>query len=170
MESHCDWFAIHVRARHERAVGELLRQKGYEQFVPTCRSHVLGGKVDISVPLFPGYLFCHFDPYDRRVPIVSTSGVIRIIGAGKVPMPVSREELDAVRTIVDSGILALPHYQSAPGEAVIIVDGPLRGARGTLESVKDKWRLVVAITLLQRSISVAVDRNWVRPAGPGFMC
>jgi hypothetical protein len=45
----------------------------------------------------------------------------------------------------------------------VIERGPLEGVEGILQQVKGKFRLVVSICLLQRSISAEVDREWVRP-------
>jgi len=39
----------------------------------------------------------------------------------------------------------------------------LTGVEGILQEVKGRFRLVVSIPLLQRSVSTEVDRNWVRP-------
>jgi hypothetical protein len=49
---------------------------------------------------------------------------------------------------------------------VLIEHGPLAGLEGILQEVKGKFRLVVSISLLQRSVSTEIDRMWVRPLNP----
>ena len=50
-----------------------------------------------------------------------------------------------------------------PGQRVTIQDGPLRNVEGTISSLDGRDRLIVSITLLQRSVAVCIERAWVRP-------
>src|SRR5580658_209399 len=62
------WFAIQVRPKYEDLTSALLQQKGYEGFVPrlayTRPSAGLeaGGRNRHRRLLYPGYIFCRFDP------------------------------------------------------------------------------------------------------------
>lgn len=47
-------------------------------------------------PLFPGYLFCKLDPR-VRIPLLTTPGVISIVGPGNQPIPIPDGEIDTVR-------------------------------------------------------------------------
>jgi hypothetical protein len=44
--------------------------------------------------------------------------------------------------------------------------GPLAGMEGLLVEVRKQHRLVVSLTLLQRSVAVQIERDWVRPLSP----
>jgi len=46
---------------------------------------------------------------------------------------------------------------------VVIEMGPLKGLEGVAMDVKKKYHLFVSVPLLQRSVSVEIDREWVRP-------
>lgn len=157
------WYALHVRHRQERVVAATLRGKGYLDFLPTYRSRRRWRDriAEIELPLFPGYVFCHFDARDRRVPIVTTPGVLRIVGLARVPVPVLDSEIDAVRHVVASGIAAEPWPYVEAGQSVRIQHGPLAGVEGVFVEVKNRRRLVVSITLLQRSINVDIDSAFV---------
>jgi hypothetical protein len=50
------------------------------------------------------------------------------------------------------------------GQRVRVTSGPLCGACGTLLANRGANRLVLSITLLQRSVSVEVDLRWVAAA------
>ena len=65
--------------------------------------------------------------------------------------------------MVTSGLPVIPHGFLTQGKRVSMERGPLTGLEGIVEDVKGSLRLVVSISLLQRSISVEVDRTWVRP-------
>lgn len=154
------WFALHVKSRMEQTTGELLRAKGYEIFVPTYKP--VESRSSVHMPLFPGYAFCRFDP-DIRCPILTTPGVLRVIGYGRRPAVVCETEIEAIRKIVLSSVEAKPHEYLTTGQVVLVKQGPLRGIVGKIVSVQSATRLIVAITLLQRSVSVNMDLEWVQP-------
>src|SRR5258708_691118 len=91
------WFALHVRSNFERTASTILRSKGYEEFLPTYRAKRRWSDriKEEDFPLFPGYLFCRLDQHDR-LPVLSTSGVVQIVGIGKTPIPVAAAELEAI--------------------------------------------------------------------------
>lgn len=158
------WFALQVRSQRENYVADQLRAKGYQLFLPlyTCRKRWSDRIKNLQLPLFPGYLFCRFDPYDR-LPILKTPWLLRIVGFNHIPTPVDDEEIDSVRTLVASGAAAQPWPFASVGERVRIESGPLRGVTGILSRIKGNHKLIVSITLLQRSVAVEVDSALVTP-------
>ena len=98
------WYALYVRSRHEKVVESGLRGKGYFAFSPFYQTK--RKRVDrisaIDVPLFPGYVFCHFDS-NKRLPILTTPGIVRIVGPGNKPEPVDDTEIASIRTLALSG-------------------------------------------------------------------
>lgn len=147
-----------------------LRSKGYEEFVPLYRSYNRWSDRlrDVSVPLFPGYVFCRFDPA-QRLPIVTTPGVVSVVGLGKTPQPVETAEMEAIQALIKSGLPAIPWPYLKAGAPVRIEQGALEGIEGILTAVKSECRVVLSITLLHRSVAVEIDRGWVRPINrPGL--
>lgn len=156
------WFALQVKPRYEKSAAVVLQSKGYEHLLPTYRPKP--GKVagESERPLFPGYVFCRFDPQIRN-PIVTTPGVIRIVGCGKTPTCLDDAEIDAIRAIDRAGMQAEPHPYIRAGEAVRVTEGPLRGVEGIVVGAGEASRLIVSVTLLQRSVAVQVDRGALEP-------
>lgn len=169
------WFALQVRAGMEKIAAASLRGKGYEDFLPLYRvQRRWSDRIkEVEVPLFPGYLFCRFDPLDRLVPVLTTPGVSRIVSAGRTPIPIPEQEMEAVHTIIQSGLAAEPWPFLRAGCQIAIDRGPLAGLDGVLTRVAGGHRLVVSVSLLQRSVAVQVDRAWVRDisstARPGLL-
>jgi transcription antitermination factor NusG len=160
------WYALWVRSRHERAVSELLLGKGIETFLPVCRSRRRWSDRirEVEIPLIPGYVFCRLDP-KNRLPILTTPGVVNIVGAGKIPEPVDEIEMQSLIAAAQSGVhLRLWPFLKA-GHRVVIEEGPLRSLEGILVTTKGEDQLILSVTLLQRSVAVAVDRRWIRPLG-----
>jgi transcription antitermination factor NusG len=156
------WFALQVRARHETGVADHLQGKGYESFLPLCKCRKRwSDRVKIvDAPLFPGYLFCRFNP-EERLPILKTPGVIHIVGYNGLPVPIDEVEIKAVQTLVASGVPNQPWPFLAVGDRIRIESGPLRDLEGILVKFKGDHRLVLSVSLLQRSVAVEIDSAFV---------
>lgn len=162
------WLAVQVRPQKEQEVAIHLRHKGYEEFVPTS-SHQLSSPRRLpfrKAPLFPGYLFCRTNQLIPAGLIVTTPGVIRILGTPGNPWPISDEDIAAIHKIVFSGLrCGAVRYQAHPGEKLRIIAGSLAGLCGTLMRVKNEDRFVVSIELLQRAVAVEIDVTCLAPIG-----
>jgi transcription antitermination factor NusG len=158
------WYALHVRTRFEKVVARNLRGKGYEEFLPLySRTSRWSDRVkEIELPLFPGYVFCRFNPNDR-LPILTIPGVNAVVGIGKNLMPVEESELDAVRTVLKSDAYCEPWPYLQVGQQVQVEYGPLAGTQGIVTMVKNSYRLVVSVNMLQRSVAVEIDRDCLKP-------
>jgi transcription antitermination factor NusG len=160
------WFALQVRARWEFSTTALLECKGYETFLPTYKTKKRwNGKTRAaSSPLFPGYVFCNFDP-QKRLPILVTPGVLCVVSRGRVPTPVDDAEIATIQTIVSSGLNAEPWPYLEVGQRIRIEGEALHGLEGILTHFKGNSRIVVSVSLLRRSVALEIDRANVRPVG-----
>jgi transcription termination/antitermination protein NusG len=160
------WFAVRVRSNYEKPVSAVLRGKGFEEFVPMYRAkrHWSDRTKVIDIPLFPGYLFCRLD-LNKRLPLLTTPGFLYLVGKGKSPEPVEEGEIMAIQSVVRSGIPVLPGASVVVGQKVSLERGPLRGVEGVVAKIADQHRIFVNVTLLQRSVSVQVDPDWIRAVG-----
>lgn len=158
------WFALQTRCRHENMVAIQLGGKGYEPFLPVHKSRRQWSDriKEIELPLFPGYLFCRFDPLDR-MPILVIPGVVQLVGFGKQPAPIEDAEIAALQATVHSGLPREAWPFQKIGQKVRVACGPLRGVEGILLNIKGSSRLILSVTLLQRSVAVEVDEAWVTP-------
>ena len=158
------WYAVYVRSRHEKVVEKGLRGKGYAAFSPFYRTKRkrVDRIAELDVPLFPGYVFCHFDA-NRRLPILMTPGIVGVVGPGNRPEPVEDHEIASVRTIALYGSPVQPWPFLSAGQRIRVQAGPLMGAEGIFLRVKDEYHLVVSITLLQRAVSVVIEKDAVAP-------
>jgi transcription antitermination factor NusG len=163
--SKASWYALQVRSRKESYVASQILGQGYECMLPTYKSvRQWSDRVkEIEQPLFPGYLFCRFDFQNRR-PVVSTPGVLQIVGYGRTAIPVSDEEIQALQLAVSSGMPKQPWPYLEVGQRVRVVYGTLTGLEGILVNVKGNHRVVLSVTLLQRSVAMEVESSWLSPA------
>ena len=163
------WYALQIRSKLGSLASATLCGKGYEAYLPLyrCGRRWSDRVKQLDLPLFPGYLFCRFDVCDR-LPILTTPGVISVVGAGKTPVPVDEEEIGAIRAILRSGLVAQPWPFLQVGSKVYIERGPLAGLEGIITNTDKVYRLIVSVNLLQRSVAVEIDREWARPIASGI--
>lgn len=159
------WYVLRVKTNREKSIASLLRQKGYIDFLPLyTESRRWSDRLkETQIPLFPGYVFCRFDA-QQRLPILTTPGVIHAVGTNGVPEAVSDVEIAALQLAVTSGRLLQPWPFLKIGQRVMIQHGPLRHVEGILAEIKGDRKLIISISLLQRSVAVQMERADVRPA------
>ena len=157
------WYAILTKTGREKNATLLLENSGFECYLPVSKSsRKWSDRVkEIDVPLFPGYLFCRMNPNDR-LPVLITPGVVQIVGRGKTPIPIEEQEIAAIQRVSNSGLSTMPWPYLQVGQVARIEEGPLQGMSGIVVRIKSGLKLVLSVQLLQRSIAVEIDRNWIR--------
>jgi transcription antitermination factor NusG len=158
------WFALQVWSRREALVATQLRGQGYECFLPLSKSirRWSDRMKEVELPLFPGYLFCRFDLHNRG-PLLMTPGIRQIVGVGRTPTSVEESEVEAIRQALASGLPSQPWPFLQIGERVRVSHGSLKNLEGILVNFKGSNRVVLSVTLLQRSVAMEVDLSWVTP-------
>jgi transcription antitermination factor NusG len=159
------WYAIRVCSRHEKVVSLALRGRGYEEF-PALR-RVIRRWSDrvraIDVPLFPGYVFCRLNALNP-VPVLSCPGVVSIVGYGRRACPVSEAELDSIRSAIASGMPIEPWEYVRVGQRVKVRCGSMAGVEGIVQRINKHTRLIMSVSLLQRSVALEIDTDLVQCA------
>jgi transcription antitermination factor NusG len=160
--SKASWYALQVRSRKEGYVASQIEGQGYECLLPTFKSiRKWSDRVkEVEQPLFPGYLFCRFEFQNRR-PVITTPGVLQIVGYGRKAISVSEEEIQSLKVAVSSGMPKQPWPYLEVGQRVRVNYGTLSGLEGILVNVKGNHRVILSVTLLQRSVAMEVETSWL---------
>jgi transcription antitermination factor NusG len=158
------WFALRVKSRQEKIVALMARNRGFEEFLPVYESRRRWADriCSVSLPLFPGYVFCRLE-VERRLPLLTIPGVLHFVGIGRTPVPIEETEIAAIHATVQSGLRPEPWPYLEAGQRVRLEEGPLAGMEGLLVEARKGHRIVVSVSLLKRSVAVEIDRTWVRP-------
>ena len=158
------WFAVYVKTNAERSVASVLKTKGYEEFVPTYKEtrQWSDRRKQVELPVFTRYVFCRFDE-QRRLPVLTTPGVVSIVGTTAGPTPMEPSEIEALRLTWLSGLECRPWPFLQEGRRVRVRRGPLTGVEGLLVRSKKGCRLVLSVTLLQSSAAIEVDAAAIEP-------
>jgi transcription antitermination factor NusG len=158
------WYAIHSRSNFERRIAGELAAKGIETYLPSYEEvhQWKDRKKKVDIPLFSGYVFARFsDSPRRRLTVLQTSGVVRILGRGDAIEPVPDYEVEAVRLLLNSKISYFPHPFLQEGVEVRVKYGALAGLTGILIRLKSQARLVISVNLLSQSVAAEVDAQSV---------
>lgn len=160
------WFAIQTRSRHEKKVADELTGRGVEVFLPlitqTRKWSDRTKKVDF--PLFAGYAFVNIVPEPKtRVRVLSAGGVVRFVGPSALGTPIPSTEIETLRTAIVNEIALRPLPFVRIGQKVRIRSGALAGMEGILMGTRGQRQLVVSISTIQRSVSLAIEGYDVEP-------
>jgi len=165
------WFALMVKPRHEKAVDGALKSKGVESFLPLYseRRQWADRGAMVHLPLFPGYVFSRFAAASRSR-ILGTPGTIDLVRCGKEPAPIPNAEIAALQAVIGCGRSLEPWPHLAVGETVEMDGGPLQGLTGKVLDIKNSARLVLSVHLLNRSVLVEIEREWIRAIPSPLVC
>jgi len=142
------WYATYVCSRHEKQVLSQLEERSIACFLPVYKSlrRWKDRRKELELVLFPGYVFVHIDLKDR-LRVLQLPSVVRFVSFNGQPAPLPDQ----------------PHPYLKVGQRVHVRSGPLAGADGILTRRKDKFRVVLSIDLIMRSVAVEVDEADIEP-------
>jgi len=158
------WYAAYTCANHEKCVAAELRARNVEHFLPLYTSvrRWRDRRVQLELPLFPGYVFARL-ALRNRLHVLQVPSVVRLVGFNGLPTALPDEEMEILRSGLAERLRAEPHPFLTVGRRVRITAGPFAGLQGVLRRKKGKLRVVVSLSLVQRSIAVDVDSSDVLP-------
>lgn len=165
-ENPAQWYAIRVRSNFEKQVSVSLRSRDIEEFLPCYKANSRWSDrvKEISRPLFAGYLFSYFRIDTQLSKIITTPGVVHVVTLSKgVPAPISQIEIDTIRQLVASQVAIKPWPYLNTGDRIRIKRGPLAGLEGILTEFRKKYRVIVSVTILARSVAVDLESDWIEP-------
>lgn len=165
--SECNWYAIQTRQFGEDLACEHLGRLGICTFLPRIRvEHSVCGVDRLVIkPLFSRYLFAFFDLQHSSQAVRSTPRVVRVLGNGQVPLPISPEIIQNIRErIQPDGYVRLARTEPRCGDKVTLTRGCFAGWMGRVErECDDRKRVLILLESLHQSWLV-VDRRFTTMA------
>ena len=152
------WYAVYTKHQHEKSATDLLARKGFNVLLPLYRTpHRWKDRVQIvALPIFPCYLFVHTS-LQRKLEILQTPGIFWLVGHGGHASLVPDHDVESIRKITQGGAHVEPHPYLKSGDRVRVLAGPMAGVEGILTRVKNRYRMVLSVDLLQKAVAVEVD-------------
>jgi transcription antitermination factor NusG len=158
------WYAAYTRAQHEKRVAAELGMREVEHFLPLYSSvrRWKDRRVQLELPLFPGYVFVRL-ALRERLRVLQIPSVVRLVGFNGQPAALPDTEMEIMRSGLSQSLRAEPHPFLTVGRRVQIIGGAFAGLQGVLRRKKSGMRVVVSLGLIQRSVAVDVDIADVMP-------
>lgn len=152
------WYAAYTCARHEKSVNRQLELRSIESFLPLYEkmSRWKDRRIKVQLPLFCGYVFVRM-ALEEKMRVLQVPGVVRLVGFNGQPAPLSDDDLEALRNGLNGSVHAEPCPYLHVGRRVRMKSGALQGLEGILLKKKNRYRFVLSLGLIQRSVAVEVD-------------
>lgn len=173
------WYLLYCKPRGEaRAVHNLTLQQ-IESYLPTIgEEKKVKGQVCIKrIPLFPGYMFIHFDPLVTSVArIHSTRGVGRIIGCNELMTSIDDSIIHGIRMrehkllsqLLSENELATECLNTSrrqdinPGDQIRFTEGPFVDLEGIFDEKNGEKRCHVLFHIMGQKKRVSVPRDSIQ--------
>jgi len=156
------WYAVHSRPKQEIRALENLQNQGFEAWLPLITVEKLrcGRLAEVTEPMFSRYLFIRLDTeHTNWAPIRSTLGVSRLVSFGNRPAPIADNLIQALRQMPDRP----PERLLQAGQAVRMIDGPLKGLEAVYQQADGELRAMVLVDLMSKQHSVLVEMQHLFP-------
>jgi transcription antitermination factor NusG len=165
-QSELRWYALHTRARHEKAIERRLREQGMETFVPTTTEvhRWSDRKKKVEVPLFSCYVFvrCGLSAEDRTR-VYQVDSVHGFVGSRGSSLPIPDEQIESIQKV----LAQTAPWRSYPflkvGQRVRVRGGAMDGVEGVFLSENGDHSLIISVDAIQRSMAVRIDGYDVEP-------
>jgi transcriptional antiterminator NusG len=175
------WYAIQAYSGHENKVQRLIQRRIDEEpgeaeqkqiqevLVPTQDAVELrnGRRVNVTRKLYPGYVLVKMI-YNQRTAhaISSIQGVLKFLGSGAEPQPLSEDELakifgqEAEAPVAEEPTILIPFNL---GQVVEVTDGPFKEFSGTVQDIDhEKGKVKVEVSLFGRPTPLELDYTQLR--------
>ncbi len=169
IESERNWYVIHTYAGYENAVARNLKQrieslgmedKIFNVLVPTEKKIKVkaGKRIEEEEKIYPGYILVDMIVTDDSWYVVrNTPRVTGFVGSGVYPVPIAKEEVDALFKRMSSGDVKHT-INLLINDRVVISDGPFKDLEGAVNEIdEDRGKVKVLVSMFGRETPVELD-------------
>jgi transcription antitermination factor NusG len=160
------WYAIHTRAQHEKAVALRLQSAGITTFLPLVPEvHRWSDRRKVvEMPLFSCYTFARLTlAPETWGKVMQVSGVLRFVGIRGQGVPIPDAQIESIRGLLTSQQPYTAYPFLKIGQRVRIRGGSLDGVQGILVARDGNRSLVISVEPIQRSLAVRIDGYHFEP-------
>jgi len=158
------WYVAYARPRHEKHIARQLAERGVGSFVPLYTSvrRWKDRRKRLELPLFPGYVFVQI-ALQCKLDLLRLPGVVDFVRFQGSPVPVLSGEIESLRQGLSGACLVHPHPFLQAGRKVRIRGGALEGVEGIFVRRRGQTRVVLSVSLIQRSVAIEIEEADVEP-------
>jgi transcription termination/antitermination protein NusG len=157
------------RALKERVMNYKLTEYFADILVPeeTVQTNVNGKKRNIKRKFFPGYILIKMMMNDKTWHLVkNTDKITGFIGGTKhQPAPISEDEAAYILGNAKEGFKKVKTtVDFSEGDSVKVIEGPFASFVGVVETVSDKGKIKVNVSIFGRPTPVELDFSQIEKA------
>lgn len=163
------WHALYVRSRYEKKVLAQLEDMGIQAYLPIISTvkQWSDRRKRVQEPLFKSYVFV-FSNDKQYVPILNVYGVVKFVCFEKEAVIIPENQILAIKKFVSEYEKGEEYKMNNDGELEVgqmvrIINGPMKGLTGRLDTIRNKRHLIVYIDVVGQSIPVHIPRAKVEP-------
>jgi transcriptional antiterminator RfaH len=164
-DSFC-WYAVHTHPKQEDRAERNLNAWKLETFTPKFVDHrfnpYTGKRTPVVKYLFPRYVFVRFKINDSYHKVRFTRGVHSLVGFNDYPYTVDDSIINIMKSRVGKDGYIKIGEEFAPGDTVIIKQGPLKNFVGIFErESKETDRITILLETISYQAHVVVERAMI---------
>lgn len=159
------WYALYTRSKTEKKVYDELVFAGFESYLPliTRIKQWSDRKKKVIEPLFRSYIFVHIQVKDLYN-VLALPGAMRFITFEKKAVPIPPEQIEAIRYYLnEKEFVPDDSIPLNEGQLVRVKHGQMEGLIGRLIRYQGKFRLVIRIEAIGKSITLTIPRTLIEP-------
>jgi transcription antitermination factor NusG len=160
------WFAVRTKSRQEKVAASMLEALDIAHYLPLkAEMRQWSDRLQkVTLPLFAGYVFVRINlQKECKLSVLKVPGIVGFVGNSAGPLPIPEDQMNGVRTVLESGAEYSVHPLLEEGDWVRVVRGALAGVEGRLIRTNSSSRLVISIEMIYKTLSVSVARQDVEP-------
>ena len=152
-----EWFVLQFKSNSHHIAAKNLNRQGFETFLPLhdTTSRKISRFINISKPLFPGYMFIKFDRAESEWnKINSTYGVSRLITFNSVRKSIPTIFINHLMKRYDLSGKLIPIQKLKKGDQVTVLTGPFANFIATVEKYEADQRIWILMDLMGRKTKI----------------
>ncbi len=157
------WYLLYCKRSEQKRAKMHLENQGIACYYPeTAVEKIVRGKRQIkSEPLFPSYVFAHFDPEigPTFTTIRSTRGVIDFVGKGATPQVLDDSLIETLKEIEQLQLHSQCDSLPAKGDVVRVAGGQFSGIEAIYQEADGETRSILLVKMLSKPVEVSVENK-----------
>ncbi len=163
------WYILSIKQKKESDVKKNLDGLGIESYIPMYKrkKKVNKSKIDVVVPLFPGYIFCKFKFEKNFQKVRYLRGVKKVLGSSNSVWIVDDEKIEDLKRREENGLIKMKVIKKElkPGSRIVVDEGDFDGWEGIFfEDLPDEQRAVILLTSVSYSSKLIIPKDFIKSA------
>lgn len=157
------WYLLYCKRGDQSRAKQHLNNQNVECFYPeiTVEKILRGKKQASKEPLFPSYIFVHFD-YEvgpSFTTVRSTRGIVDFIRFGKHPTEINEQLIDEIKLLEPELEQTRTVMLPEKGQMVRVKGGQFAGIDAIYQEPDGETRSIMLIKLINSPVSLSVDNK-----------